>query len=43
MRMTIALVLILGACAGDEVDEGTGPVCTKALEAWLPLQLLLLF
>ena len=31
MRMTIALALVLGACAGDEVDEGNGPVCTKAL------------
>ena len=31
MRMTIALALILGACAGDEVDDGNGPVCTKAL------------
>lgn len=29
MRMTFVLALILGACAGDEVDEGNGPVCTK--------------
>lgn len=33
MRMSIAFLFLLGlgACAGDEVDEGNGPVCSKAL------------
>ena len=31
MRIAILLTLVLGACAGDEVDPGNGPVCTKAL------------
>ena len=29
--MRIAMLLVLGACAGDEVDPGNGPVCTMAL------------
>jgi|SRR5665647_2902094 len=31
MRIVILLAVVLGACAGDEVDPGNGPVCTKAL------------
>ena len=31
MRIAMMIVLVLGACAGDEVDEGNGPVCTMAL------------
>lgn len=31
MRIALLLVLGLGACAGDEVDMGNGPVCTHAL------------
>jgi hypothetical protein len=31
MRIPILLVLAVGACAGDEVDMGNGPVCTAAL------------
>jgi hypothetical protein len=31
MRIAIMLALVLGACAGDEVDTGNGPVCSMAL------------
>lgn len=35
MRIAIGVALVvglgLGACAGDEVDPGNGPVCTMAL------------
>ena len=31
MRISLLFVLVLGACAGDEVDTGNAPLCTKAL------------
>lgn len=31
MRIAIGVLLLLAACAGDEVDEGNGPVCSMAL------------
>ena len=31
MRISILFAMLLGACAGDEVDEGNGPVCSMAL------------
>lgn len=31
MRLAITLAFILGACSGDEVDEGKGLVCSMAL------------
>ena len=31
MRIAIMFALVLGGCAGDEVDPGNGLVCSKAL------------
>lgn len=31
MRISILFVMVVAACAGDEVDPGNGQVCTKAL------------
>lgn len=31
MRSSILLVLLLGACAGDETDPGGTPLCTQAV------------
>ncbi len=31
MRILIMFSIVLGACAGDEVDQGNGPVCMMVL------------
>lgn len=31
MRISVLFAMLLGACAGTDVDEGNGPVCSKAL------------